>query len=152
MQSLQRSKAAIYFHLRGNWRWGNARHTLIIRLCLAVRDRQTHTDHQTVSGGEGSPDTHWSSDCVWRWGNARHSLIIRLPLIDVLTETNGRTTVCGNRWSDKSRVSASSQYDLSQISNYNPYITFFCVERPRSRCYGRTAALRLIVQPCNKDD
>jgi hypothetical protein len=25
-------------------------------------------------------------------------------------------------------------------------------EGPRSRCYGRTAALRLIVQPCNEDE
>jgi hypothetical protein len=28
---------------------------------------------------------------------------------------------------------------------------FFC-EGPRSRSYGRTAALRLIVQPCDKDE
>jgi hypothetical protein len=30
--------------------------------------------------------------------------------------------------------------------------TFFCGEGPRSRCYGRTAALRLIVQPCAEDE
>ena len=29
---------------------------------------------------------------------------------------------------------------------------FFGGEGPRSRCYGRTAALRLIVQPCDEDD
>jgi hypothetical protein len=28
----------------------------------------------------------------------------------------------------------------------------FCGKGPRSRCYGRTAALRLIVQPCDEDD
>jgi hypothetical protein len=28
---------------------------------------------------------------------------------------------------------------------------FFCGEGPRSRSYGRTAALRLIVQPCDED-
>jgi hypothetical protein len=28
----------------------------------------------------------------------------------------------------------------------------FVDEGPRSRCYGRTAALRLIVQPCDEDD
>jgi hypothetical protein len=28
---------------------------------------------------------------------------------------------------------------------------FFCDEGPRSRSYGRTAALRLIVQPCDED-
>jgi hypothetical protein len=30
-------------------------------------------------------------------------------------------------------------------------ITVFC-EGPRSICYGRTAALRLIVQPCDEDN
>jgi hypothetical protein len=30
--------------------------------------------------------------------------------------------------------------------------SFFCDEGPRSRCYGRTAALRLIVQPCDEDE
>jgi hypothetical protein len=29
---------------------------------------------------------------------------------------------------------------------------FFCGEGLRSRCYGHTAALRLIVQPCYEDD
>jgi hypothetical protein len=29
---------------------------------------------------------------------------------------------------------------------------FLCGEGPRSRYYGRTAALRLIVQPCDEDD
>jgi hypothetical protein len=29
---------------------------------------------------------------------------------------------------------------------------FFSGEGPRSRRYGRTAALRLIVQPCDEDD
>jgi hypothetical protein len=29
---------------------------------------------------------------------------------------------------------------------------FFYGEGPRSRYYGRTAALRLIVQPCDEDD
>jgi hypothetical protein len=29
---------------------------------------------------------------------------------------------------------------------------FFCAEGPRSRRYGRTAALRLIVQHCDGDD
>jgi hypothetical protein len=29
---------------------------------------------------------------------------------------------------------------------------FFGGEGPRSRCYGRTAALRLIVQPCDEDE
>jgi hypothetical protein len=28
----------------------------------------------------------------------------------------------------------------------------FCGEGPRSRSYGRTAALRLIVQPCDEDE
>jgi hypothetical protein len=28
----------------------------------------------------------------------------------------------------------------------------FFLERPRSRSYGRTAALRLLVQPCDEDE
>jgi hypothetical protein len=32
------------------------------------------------------------------------------------------------------------------------FLFFFCGEGPRSRCYGRTAALRLIVQPCDEDE
>jgi hypothetical protein len=34
---------------------------------------------------------------------------------------------------------------------YYIYITFIC-EGPRGRCYGRNAALRLIVQPCDEDE
>jgi hypothetical protein len=29
---------------------------------------------------------------------------------------------------------------------------FLCGEGPRSRCYGRTAALRFNVQPCDEDE
>jgi hypothetical protein len=29
---------------------------------------------------------------------------------------------------------------------------FFFGEGPRSRCYGRTAALRLLEQPCDEDE
>jgi hypothetical protein len=32
------------------------------------------------------------------------------------------------------------------------YIFFFSGEGPRSRPYGRTAALWLIVQPCDEDE
>jgi hypothetical protein len=31
-------------------------------------------------------------------------------------------------------------------------LVFLCGEGPRSRNYGRTAALRIIVQPCDEDD
>ena len=31
-------------------------------------------------------------------------------------------------------------------------LSFFCGEGPRSRSYRRTAALRLIVQPCDEDE
>jgi hypothetical protein len=29
---------------------------------------------------------------------------------------------------------------------------FFCGEGPRNRCYGRTVALIIIVQPCDEED
>jgi hypothetical protein len=32
------------------------------------------------------------------------------------------------------------------------YFIFLCGEGPRSRCYGRTAALTRLVQPCDEDD
>ena len=32
------------------------------------------------------------------------------------------------------------------------FFIFLVGEGPRSRCYGRTAALRLIVQPCDEDE
>jgi hypothetical protein len=35
---------------------------------------------------------------------------------------------------------------------YNTSSFFFSGEGPRSRRYGRTAALRLIVQPCDEED
>jgi hypothetical protein len=37
--------------------------------------------------------------------------------------------------------------DLTKGENF-----FFGGEGPRSRRYGRTAALRLLVQPCDADD
>jgi hypothetical protein len=30
--------------------------------------------------------------------------------------------------------------------------SFFCCEGPRSRCYGRTAALKLVAQHCDEDE
>jgi hypothetical protein len=35
---------------------------------------------------------------------------------------------------------------------YFLFYLFFGGEGPLSRCYGRTAALRLIVQPCDEDE
>jgi hypothetical protein len=32
------------------------------------------------------------------------------------------------------------------------FVHYFFIEGPRSRCNGRTAALRLIVQPCDEDE
>jgi hypothetical protein len=41
---------------------------------------------------------------------------------------------------------------LPQSSAIFIVVDFLSGEGPRSRCYGRTAALRLIVQPCDEDD
>ena len=38
------------------------------------------------------------------------------------------------------------------LENVIAALFFFCGEGPRSRCYGPTAALRLIVQPCDEDE
>jgi hypothetical protein len=46
--------------------------------------------------------------------------------------------------------------ELSCVIQSHNYIiftlNFCCGELPRSRSYGRTAALRLIVQPCNENE
>jgi hypothetical protein len=42
--------------------------------------------------------------------------------------------------------------DTRKIYVYNGVKIFFSGEGLRSRRYGRTAALRLIVQPCDGDD
>jgi hypothetical protein len=39
------------------------------------------------------------------------------------------------------------------FSGYKRSSSFFLHgEEPRSRCYGRTAALKLFVQPCDEDE
>jgi hypothetical protein len=41
--------------------------------------------------------------------------------------------------------------DSGPLGCYAVPLVFFCGEGPRSRCYGRTAALSVIVQPCDED-
>jgi hypothetical protein len=41
---------------------------------------------------------------------------------------------------------------VTQIWRDVVHTLFFFIEGPRSRCYGRTAALRLIVQPCDEGE
>jgi hypothetical protein len=41
---------------------------------------------------------------------------------------------------------------MSVTRTANKHFSFLVGEGPRSRCYGRTAALRLIVQPCDEDE
>jgi hypothetical protein len=56
-----------------------------------------------------------------------------------------------------------SVYFNSQVRGFDYYnnwgnvsfcyvLLLFCGEGLRSRCYGRTAVLRLIVQPCDEDE
>jgi hypothetical protein len=42
--------------------------------------------------------------------------------------------------------------DIFPTPAANKMTLFFNAEVPRSRSYGHTAALRLIVQPCDEDD
>jgi hypothetical protein len=44
----------------------------------------------------------------------------------------------------------SGYLPLSTTDSLQFYGFAFCGEGPRSRCYGRTAALRLIVQSCDE--
>jgi hypothetical protein len=51
-----------------------------------------------------------------------------------------------------SKVSTSvSKVPTAYVFRGKQHVPFFLV-CPRSRCYGRTAALRLIVQPSDEDD
>jgi hypothetical protein len=43
-------------------------------------------------------------------------------------------------------------YNAKLVGVYRYHYFFFIIEGPRSRCYGRTAALRLIVQPYDEND
>jgi hypothetical protein len=47
---------------------------------------------------------------------------------------------------------ANAFFHLSQSIKNVSELSFFYDEGPRSRRYRRTAALRLIVQPCDEDD
>jgi hypothetical protein len=42
-----------------------------------------------------------------------------------------------------------SYYKMINVAKQSALV---CGEGPRSRCYGRTAALRVIVQPCDEDE
>jgi hypothetical protein len=53
---------------------------------------------------------------------------------------------------DKTRYDTVHRNLLEFVLTRISYVVFFSVEGPRSRCYGRTAALRLIVQPCDEDN
>jgi hypothetical protein len=41
---------------------------------------------------------------------------------------------------------------IASCYNVDIYLTTLFFEGPRSRCCGRTAALRLFVQPCDEDE
>jgi hypothetical protein len=55
------------------------------------------------------------------------------------------------------RIKSLLECDVVSLSEWFPTFRkivslFFFGEWPRSRCYGRTAALRLIVQHCDEDE
>jgi hypothetical protein len=51
----------------------------------------------------------------------------------------------------KSRVQIQDLREVVMPEVYSGFLLSFC-EGPRSRSYGRIAALRLIVQPCDEDE
>jgi hypothetical protein len=75
----------------------------------------------------------------------RHAVLPReLPYFSRTAVVSTWLTVC------------TKQQTLFSNSTYqwiDKRVDLLCVcEGPRSRCYGRTAALKLIVQPCDEDD
>jgi hypothetical protein len=53
---------------------------------------------------------------------------------------------------DNLRGATPRDQDSSTSINESAVLFYFCGEGPRSRCYGRTVVLRLIVQPCDEDE
>ena len=51
-----------------------------------------------------------------------------------------------------SNKNAQIHFGHTNPAAYQTHPIYFFLELPRSRCYGRTAALRLILQPCDEDD
>jgi hypothetical protein len=53
---------------------------------------------------------------------------------------------------DGNRAHSRNVVYINWTSASRQYNTAFFIEVPHSRCYGRTAALRLTVQPCDEDE
>jgi hypothetical protein len=74
------------------------------------------------------------------------------------TLTDGDNPVYTTMWfhaqfSSTQNTSTPSSAAISVHFDTNRTAVFFvCGKGPRSRSYGRTAALRLLVQPCDVDD
>jgi hypothetical protein len=51
----------------------------------------------------------------------------------------------------KTYVLVKSAHEIF-VAQYPIFVYIFSGEGPRSRRYGRTAAMRLLVQPCDDDD
>ena len=47
---------------------------------------------------------------------------------------------------------SESKSPMGFKKSFGIWVFFFCGEGPRSRSYGRTAALRLIMQPYDEDE
>jgi hypothetical protein len=70
---------------------------------------------------------------------------VHRPLFCKLRSSSNRTNKNPTDSNDRSK-----QFYLSNHSQINTF--FLHSEGPRSRCYGRTTALRHFVQPCDEDD
>jgi hypothetical protein len=63
-----------------------------------------------------------------------------------------RVDICCSDASFSEMSGFRNQTGTGNFMGVNDFRMILCCEGPRSRRYGRTAALRLLVQPCDEDD
>jgi hypothetical protein len=98
------------------------------------------SERGSILGGGRRPDTEekWTHNLKQYVPRSGSSVLIQIKETLEVKLYYARWSVCCLR--------------TINIARFQVFILFYFFEGPRSRCYGRTAALRLIVQPCDEDD
>jgi hypothetical protein len=125
------------------------------RLCL---ERKTVTEAEnTVHGLSFALDWILVSQSK-EWADGKRAEIEGLArnYVQYITPVNGlcELTLMVYEYINHSVTSGATDRDSRLKSRHLVFRAFFflVVKGPRSRCYGRTAAMRLIVQPYDEDE
>jgi hypothetical protein len=73
----------------------------------------------------------------------KYSIIFQCNKLEQRRSTQGIISSVASSW--------ATNHDCAALCFLQTFL-FLCGEVPRSRSYGRTAALRLLVQPCDEDE